>query len=308
MKNRIFAIAVLFGLMITMISFSFAAEFSSSRVLKKSATVGNEYLENTLFVGDSRIQGLQIACASSTPATFFGAQSCTASQIDTREGVTVEGSSKKYTIIGAIEQSGRQFERIYMMFGINELGSGGGTPAIIRGFRSAVEKLRAVQPAAEICIMGVMPVFNSCSYVSGYTGAVANPKILALNEALVSLAEEMSVYYLDTYHLFATSDGQLLSTASKDGIHLNNTANKEMMEYVKTHAIPKKSVTPYSAGDLTGDGYVDEKDSVRLAQYMANWDISVKKSAADCNGDGNINAKDAVLLAQYLANWKVSLG
>ena len=81
-----------------------------------------------------------------------------------------------------------------------------------------------------------------------------------------------------------------------------------MMEYVKTHAIPKKSVTPYSAGDLTGDGYVDEKDSVRLAQYMANWDISVKKSAADCNGDGKINAKDAVLLAQYLANWKVSLG
>ena len=308
MKKRFFAVFVLFGLLFSITAPAYSAEFSSSRVLKKSAAVSDEYLENTLFVGDSRIQGLANSCASITPATFFGVQSCTASQIDTREGITFEGSSKKYTIIGAIKQTGRQFERVYMMFGINELGSGGGTPAIIRGFRSAVEKVKEVQPAAEICIMGVMPVFNSCSYVSGYTGDVANPKILALNEALVDLAEEMSVYYLDSYHLFATSDGQLKSDASKDGIHLNGTANKQMMEYIKTHAIPEKRVTPYSVGDLTGDGYINAKDGVLMAQYLANWNITVKKAAADCNGDGSINAVDSVLLAQYLAGWSVTLG
>ncbi len=284
--------------------------FASSCVLCESETVSSEYLKNTLFVGDSRIQGLGIACSSSTPATFFGVQSATASQIDTREGITVNvgGVSKKLTIIDAIKQDGRQFERVYMMFGINELGSGGGTAAIIRGYKSAIEKVRAVQPNAQICVMGVMPVFNSCSYVSGYTGTVANPKILALNEALISMAEELDAYYLDTYHLFAASDGQLLPSASSDGIHLNSSANRSMMEYIKTHGIPSEKVTPYSKGDITGDGSIDGKDSVLLAQYLAGWGVGIYLSAADCNGDGYVNASDSVLLAQYLAGWVVKLG
>ena len=309
LNKRIFVIFTIIGLLATLISPAFAATFNSDHVLKQSAEVGDEYLKNTLFVGDSRIQGLSIACSSTTPATFFGLQSCTASQIDTREGsITVNGVAKTLTIIDAIKADGRQFGQIYMMFGINELGSGGGTPAIIRGYRSAIEKVKAVQETAQICIMGVMPVFNSCSYVSGYTGTVANPKILALNEALVDLAEEMDVYYLDTYHLFATSDGQLLPDASKDGIHLYSSANKQMMEYVKTHAIPTKSVTPYSAGDLNGDGKINAADSVWLAQHLAGWSISVRITAADCNCDGIVNAIDGVLLSQYLANWDVTLG
>ncbi len=310
MKKRFFAIFVLLGFMLSLTSPAFSAAFNSPCVLKQSATVSDEYLKNTLFVGDSRIQGLGIACSSSTPATFFGVQSCTASQIDTRQGITmtVGGVSKTLTIIDAIKQTGRQFERVYMMFGINELGSGGGTPAIIRGYRSAVEKVREVQLAAQICIMGVMPVFNSCSYVSGYTGEVANPKILALNEALVSLAEELDLYYLDTYHLFATSDGQLLPDASKDGIHLYSSASRQMMEYIKTHAIPLKSVTPYSAGDLNGDGRINTTDSVLLAQLLVGWSVSARATSADCNGDGRINAKDSVMLAQYLAGWNVDLG
>ncbi len=309
MKKRFFAIFMLFLLFCSLILSTLAATFNSDHVLKESATVGDDYLKNTLFVGDSRIQGLGIACSSTTPATFFGVQSCTASQIDTREGnLTVNGVTKSLTIIDAIKQDGRQFDRVYMMFGINELGSGGGTAAIIRGYKSAVSKVREVQPAAQICIMGVMPVFNSCSYVSGYTGEVANPKILALNEALVSLAEELDAYYLDTYHLFATSDGQLLPDASKDGIHLYSSANRQMMEYIKTHAIPPKSVQPYSAGDLNGDGKINATDSVILSQILAGWDITTAFDAADCDGDGKITVADSVLLAQHIAGWEVTLG
>ncbi len=284
--------------------------FNSSCVLAQTDEVDDAYLKNTLFVGDSRIQGLGIACSSTTPATFFGVQSCTASQIDTREGVsmTVNGVTKTLTIIDAIKQDGRQFERVYMMFGINELGSGGGTSAIICGYKTAVSKVREVQPTAQICIMGVMPVFNSCSYVSGYTGEVANPKILALNEALITMAEELEAYYLDTYHLFATSDGQLRSDASKDGIHLTAAASREMMEYIKTHAIPSKSVTPFSAGDLNGDGRINATDGVLLAQLLAGWSVQASVTAADCNGDGAVNATDGVLLAQHLAGWAVVLG
>jgi uncharacterized protein YjdB len=67
---------------------------------------------------------------------------------------------------------------------------------------------------------------------------------------------------------------------------------------------------PYAvvAGDANGDGTIDIKDAVLIAQYLAGWTVSIGENAADCNGDGNVDIKDAVLLAQYLAGWNVTLG
>ncbi len=61
-------------------------------------------------------------------------------------------------------------------------------------------------------------------------------------------------------------------------------------------------------GDVNGDGEIDIKDIVLLAQFLANWNVEIDENTADCNADGAVNIKDVVLLAQYLANWKVSLG
>ncbi len=62
------------------------------------------------------------------------------------------------------------------------------------------------------------------------------------------------------------------------------------------------------AGDINNDGVIDAKDSVVLAQVLAEWTIEYNANAADCNGDGTVDAKDSVLLAQYLADWDVELG
>lgn len=208
-------------------------------VLKETEPADDDYFADTLFIGDSRMQGVEFACSKDSKATFFTAVSVRASQIATREGVKmlVNGVVKNVSIIDAIRISDRQFKRIYMMFGINELGTYGGTPAIIKEYKMAVERIAEIQPEAEICILGVMPVFNSKGYVSGYTGYEANPRILELNIALIEMANEMKLHYLDIYHLFVTDDGQLKPDVSKDGIHLLGVYSKELMEYVKTHAI-----------------------------------------------------------------------
>lgn len=208
-------------------------------VLKETEPADDDYFADTLFIGDSRMQGVEFACSKDSKATFFTAVSVRASQIATREGVKmlVNGVVKNVSIIDAIRISDRQFKRIYMMFGINELGTYGGTPAIIKEYKMAVERIAEIQPEAEICILGVMPVFNSKGYVSGYTGYEANPRILELNIALIEMANEMKLHYLDIYHLFVTDDGQLKPDVSKDGIHLLGVYSKELMEYVKNHAI-----------------------------------------------------------------------
>ena len=61
-------------------------------------------------------------------------------------------------------------------------------------------------------------------------------------------------------------------------------------------------------GDVDMDGKVNDNDTKRLAQYLADWITSANKKAADCNGDGDINAIDAVILVQYISGRDVILG
>lgn len=55
-------------------------------------------------------------------------------------------------------------------------------------------------------------------------------------------------------------------------------------------------------GDVDGNGVVDLKDSLRLRQYIANWDVDINADNADVNADGNINLKDSLLLRRVNAN------
>ncbi len=68
------------------------------------------------------------------------------------------------------------------------------------------------------------------------------------------------------------------------------------------------NIITFKPGDVNCDKAIDAKDAVLLAQYLANWEVSVDSYTSDCNGDMKTDAKDAVLLAQYLANWDVTLG
>ena len=64
-------------------------------------------------------------------------------------------------------------------------------------------------------------------------------------------------------------------------------------------------------GDIFKDNTVNSLDAVKLAQYLAKWDIEFTaedEKNADVHYDGVINAADAVKLAQYIAKWDVVLG
>ena len=72
--------------------------------------------------------------------------------------------------------------------------------------------------------------------------------------------------------------------------------------------VPQNPGDPYTPGDLTEDGAVDNKDLVILVRWLNGWKVQVNLFAADVDGDGALSVKDAARLQQYLNGWDVEIG
>ncbi len=111
--------------------------------------------------------------------------------------------------------------------------------------------------------------------------------------------------------VFTELEGETSSvyTAEQDGIYYcaafaSSTVSGSGIRKMLSNPIVIQSVKP---GDVNSDGSVNINDLVRLAQYLANWQVEVDNNAADVTGDDVITINDLVRLAQFLANWDVEL-
>lgn len=55
------------------------------------------------------------------------------------------------------------------------------------------------------------------------------------------------------------------------------------------------------AGDINGDGKVNNKDLTRLLKYLAGEGVTVNETLLDTNGDGKVNNKDLTRLLRYVS-------
>lgn len=201
-------------------------------ILCETATVGEDYFSDTLFLGDSRMLGLSMTWKNSG-ATFYSAVGLSINQLNTKKVIKMDAETS-YTVMDAIEHDGKDYKRIYLMFGLNELGWG--YPSVfVRSVKTAIEQISILCPNAEFCIMGIMPIASDKS-VSIYTGAAANERIREFNTLLLDLASELECWYLDTYSLMADEEGNLPDGYAADGIHLYSEQNKKIIACISTHA------------------------------------------------------------------------
>ena len=172
--------------------------------------VDADYFATSLFIGDSRIEGLhdysgwdKAHFAYKTGLSVFNMMSET---LNTNDGkCTLSEVLENYT-----------FDNIYIMIGINELGSGTVSDFADK-YKENLETIRSLQQDARIIILGIMYVTKEYSDSSDVYN---NDNINAKNAAIASFANGSDIFYLDMNPAVVDENMALREDISFDGVHL----------------------------------------------------------------------------------------
>ena len=126
-----------------------------------------------------------------------------------------------------------QFQKIYLMIGINEMGTGT-VESFAKKYEEVVNHLRELQPEAIIYIQGIMKVTTARSEQGDY---ITNEGIEARNEAISLLEDKERIFYLDVNAELCDETGGLKEEYTFDGVHLKAQYIEIWKDFLKTHAI-----------------------------------------------------------------------
>lgn len=200
-----------------------------SEPVPKNDAVDNSYFDDAVFIGDSRTQGFILYNGLSN-ATAYMSKGLKVDTAFTKEDIEVNGT--KVSVMDALAQNA-SFQKVYVMLGVNELGWAY-SDIFIEKYGQLVDKIKEINPDAEIYIQSILPVSEKKS-----TGdEIYNmQKINEYNALIQKMAGEKTVYYLNVAEAVANGSGYLPEEASTDGVHLNKEYCAIWLDYLKTHTV-----------------------------------------------------------------------
>lgn len=188
------------------------------------------YFDDALFIGDSRTVGLS-EYAGLTNATFYASTGLTVYKVFSAEIVPVEGSRQKLTIEEALSE--KQFGKIYLMIGINEMGTGT-VETFMEKYREVVAHLQELQPEAIIYVQAIMRVSTARSNQGDY---INNEGIDERNAEIAKLEDGKRVFFLDANPVVSDEDGGLVADYTFDGVHLRAKYVSLWKQFLMEHAV-----------------------------------------------------------------------
>lgn len=194
-------------------------------------TVEDDYFSDAVFIGDSRTVGLCEYGGLEDISTFYASTGLTVYKIFDSAIAKVPGQKKKITVEEALQAN--SFAKIYLMIGINEMGTGT-VKTFTEKYREVVEHLQELQPGAVIYIQGIIKVTTERSNQGDY---INNEGIEARNRELEKLADNKSIFYLDVNPLICDETGGMVDSYTFDGVHLKAKYIQIWKDYLKENAI-----------------------------------------------------------------------
>ncbi|MBO5486736.1 MAG: acylhydrolase [Eubacterium sp.] len=193
--------------------------------------VEDDYFSDAVFIGDSRTVGLYEYGGLEETAAFYASTGLTIYKMFESPIVQVPGQKEKQTIEEALQEN--QFSKIYLMIGINEMGTGT-VESFIETYQEAVAHLQELQPDAIIYLQAIMKVTTERSEQGDY---IHNEGIEARNKEIAKLADNERIFYLDVNPLICDENGGMEASYTYDGVHLKAQYTTIWKDYLKTKAV-----------------------------------------------------------------------
>lgn len=205
------------------------ADFIPTPVL---APVEESYFADAVFIGDSRMQGVY-EYAGMEEADFLAKVSMT---IYNMMNTKVSTNGHNETVREALTE--RQYGKIYIMVGINELGTAD-TAYFIRNYQAVLEEIRTLQPDALIVIQAVMHVTGE---MDREDPIINNTNINERNAALKELANGYDIFYIDVNETYDDENGNLRQDMTADNVHLLGNCYELWHTFYLEHGIVYESI------------------------------------------------------------------
>lgn len=191
--------------------------------------VEEDYFEDALFIGDSRTQGLYEYGGFGDNVTFYCKTSLTIYDLFKKNKAFIKDGERKLTLEEALTE--RSFGKIYLMIGINEMGTGT-AESFFEEYARAVFKIQQLQPDAVIFVQAIMrvgaqknasdPIFN-------------NMNIAIRNVEIETLADDQRIFYIDVNEVLCDENGNLFEGWSNDQVHLKAKYYAVWKEFLLNH-------------------------------------------------------------------------
>ncbi len=204
------------------------SEVYSDVILPKSELLDPDYLEETLFIGDSNTYRL-INFGYTTLQNNVSFVSMGINGAVNSEEVYFRDRDDPVSIAQAVEIL--QPRRVIITFGTNDA-SITSTADFIEGYSDFIDDIRFYYPSVDIIINTIPPVARDRDYNN-----ISMSDIDKLNAQLVELAREMDCMFLNSAEALKDSTGYGDSDFFvSDGIHISDDGAEEFINYVLEHS------------------------------------------------------------------------
>ena len=193
-------------------------------------TADISYFDDALFIGDSRTVGLY-EYGGLGKAEVFADSGMSIYKVFNEEFALRSGET--VTLNEAL--STKDFGKIYIMLGINELGYD--FEQTVERFSEAVDTILTAQPKAYIFIQANLHITKEKSEKSEY---FTNSNIDRYNEAISKLADNEQIFFLDVNPLYDDEQGCLSKEFTADHAHIKGKHYTEWVEFILQNAVRRE--------------------------------------------------------------------
>ena len=227
----------------------------SATVLPETEDAGQEYIDTTLFLGDSNTARMYRVFDYCSYDNAIGSVGMSARSLQNYACVKFSGYGSYVTMPQAVALM--QPRRVLVTFGTNDLDPNYSAASFAESYRAGLQAIADAYPAADIIVNAIPPLGRSHSNAS-----LTQSQVDEYNKAIVEMCDANGWKFLNSAEALkdaATGYAKDGYVESSDGIHLTRAAMDALFTYIRTHSYVTEDTRPA----LTAvPRHTDDKDAV----------------------------------------------